>query len=137
MDQERGYVIRCHNLFNGTTIFKGCKEAVYKNKDVMRMEDTYTLTGAKKAMANYKRMSPDDDYQCSLERLEECYIRFDRPERGKYSKLIEMIDAAAKRCDELVKGNDFHNIDKMRINEIKRILYLCKEEFLKKRRKKG
>ena len=137
MDQERGYVIRCHNLFNGKTAFRGRNMEYYEAKDVMRMEDTYTLTGAKKALANYKRISQDDDYQYSLERLEECYIRFDRPERGKYSQLIKMIDAAAKRCDELVNGNDFHNIDKMRINEIKRILYLCKEEFLKKRRKKG
>ena len=31
-DEEKGYVIRCHDLFDGKTWFKGCKNVYQQTK---------------------------------------------------------------------------------------------------------
>ena len=43
------------------TLFKGSKYGYYDNKDVMRMDDTYTFTGAKKVLTSYRNRFEGDE----------------------------------------------------------------------------
>ena len=128
MSDERGYVIRCHNLLDGSTDFRGNKSIFARTKDGFTMGDTYTLSGAKRALSNMRRLCFDPDrYQYSIERLDECYLQhFSDVEKKIYSQ-HQLIEKAKIRLDELWEGNNFDNGDKMRINEIRSILRMLKE----------
>ena len=118
---ENGYVIREHNLFSGETYYKG-KKNYSKTKTGITMCDTYTLKGAKTAITNINlRSRSSDTTQYSIERLDECYIRYDNePQSDEQYK--ENFQHAMKRLNELIDGNDFDNGDKMRINEVRKVL---------------
>ena len=92
------------------------------------MGDTYTLSGAKRALSNMRRLCFDPDrYQYSIERLDECYLQhFSDVEKNIYRQ-HQLIEKAKIRLDELWEGNNFDNGDKMRINEIRSILRMLKE----------
>ena len=44
--------------------------------------------------------------------------------------MMQAIEHAMVRLDELWNGNDFDNGDKMRINEVRRVLNALKEDLL-------
>ena len=131
MNSKKGYVIRCHDLFDGTTDFRGLKGVFTKEKSGLTLEDSYSLAGAKRAISNMYRLNVDPDrYQFSIERLDEFYqptIPLDnQPDKA------ELIERAMRRLDELKESNSFHNGDKMRINEVKDVLRLLKQDVQQK-----
>lgn len=131
MNSKKGYVIRCHDLFDGTTDFRGLKGVFTKEKSGLTLEDSYSLAGAKRAISNMYRLNVDPDrYQFSIERLDEFYqptIPLDnQPDKAK------LIERAMRRLDELKESNSFHNGDKMRINEVKDVLRLLKQDVQQK-----
>jgi hypothetical protein len=133
MKEEKGYVIRCHDLFDGSTDFRGMKGIFSKTKAGLSTGDTYSFSGAKRALANMRRLCFEPDrYQYSIERLDEFY--FSPGEDGEsvrdYPLMKSSIDHAMVRLDELWNGNDFDNGDKMRINEVRRVLRMLKEEMI-------
>ena len=115
---DNGYVIRLHNLHDGKTYYKGKKD-YSKTKSGIGMRDTYTLKGAKIAISTMLTNSGNNDTtQYSIERLDECYpARIEND--SQYDKDFKH---AMKRLEELIDGNDFDNGDKMRINEVRRVL---------------
>ncbi len=123
---EMGYVIRCLDVFDGSVLFRGNKGVFNRNKDVIRLEETYTLSGAKRALANFNKKNTSDNVFYSIEKLSSCYFSEDTiksPDKNTaVTDAIERIDHCFKRLDELIEGNDFHNGDKMRINEVKKSL---------------
>ena len=129
MDEEKGYVIRCHDLLDGSTDFRGMKGVFTRTNDGLAEGDTYTLSGAKRALSNMRRLCFDPNrYQYSIERLEEYYLPSFETKKQDADSQRKAIDHALKRLDELWNGNDFDNGDKMRINEVKRVLRALKEE---------
>ena len=75
MNEDRGYVIRCHDLWTGITDFWGLKGLISPSKSAFSVSDTYTLSGAKRTLTNMRRDCFDPDrYQYSIERLEEYYL---------------------------------------------------------------
>ena len=136
MENEKGYVIRCHNLLEGTTYFRGMKGIIRKTKDGFAEGDTFTFAGAKRALSNLRRLSLDGDmHQYSIERPEEYYLLPVKPKKRDLQFLRESIDHAFKRLDELWDGNNFDNGDKMRINEVRAVLRTLKEDLGKGQRK--
>lgn len=128
--EDRGFVIRHHNLFDGTTYFTGQKGVVSRKKDYFTLGDTYTLSGAKKAVANLRRLQ-DDEFQYSIEMLEECYLWPYKEKTGDNRKEVcDSVEDAMKKLDELCTGNDFHRGDISRINSVRRILRELKKELL-------
>ena len=95
------------------------------------MGDTYTYSGAKKALANMQRMYPDEFY--SVERLSCCYLRLGnkRNSDAERERVFREIDQAMIRLDELWDGNEFDRGDKMRINKAKSVLRDVKEYLLR------
>ena len=129
--EERGFVIRHHNLFDGTTCFAGQKGVVSRKKVYFTLGDTYTLSGAKKAVANLRRLH-DDEFQYSIEMLEECYLWTDKEKTDDNRKRIcDSVEEAMEKLDELCTGNDFHNGDKARVNSVRRTLRELKKELLR------
>jgi len=127
VNSRKGYVIRCHDLFDGSTHFRGLKGIFAETKAGFAAGDTYSLSGAKRAISNMNRLSFDPDrYQYSIERLDSFYIPT-APKESRRDK-AELIEHAMRRLDELTEGNSFHNGDKMRINEVKHVLRVLKEE---------
>lgn len=131
MNSKKGYVIRCHDLLDGTTDFRGIKGVFAREKSGLTLEDSYSLAGAKRAISNMYRLNVDPDrYQFSIERLDEFYqptIPLDnQPDKA------ELIERAMRRLDELKESNSFHNGDKMRINEVKDVLRLLKQDVQQK-----
>ena len=127
---EKGYVIRSVDEFTGRVRYRGKKDKISPQKDALPINDTYSLTGARKALANLQRMYPDTFW--SIERLSCCYINFESqtdPEDEK-KRLLKQIDHAYGRLEELWEGNDFDNGDKMRINEVKAVLIRIKNWML-------
>ena len=130
MSNEKGYVIRCHDLHDGSTYYRGCKELIAQTKAGITVGDTYTLSGAKRALSNLQRLSHDPDHQYSIERLDEFYSSRGIPVRSRdREEQCQRIDHAMKRLDELWNGNYFDNDDKMRINEVRRVLRGLKEDL--------
>ena len=128
--EDRGFVIRHHNLFDGTTYFAGQKGVVSRKKDYFTLGDTYTLSGAKKAVANLRRLH-DDEFQYSIEMLEECYLWPDEERTEDNRKRVCVtVENAMKKLDELCAGNDFHNGDISRINTVRRAIRELKKELL-------
>ena len=75
-------------------------------------------------------MSVDPDrYQYSIERLDEFYYHSAFNRSNDAPNKMELIKKAMQRLDELWAGNDFHNGDKMRINEVKAVLRLLMQEL--------
>ena len=129
MNSKKGYVIRCHDLFDGSTRFIGVKSVIAKTKSGLTAGDTYSLTGARRAISNMYRLSMDPDrYQLSIERLDEFYLHLPTTALNNQPDKSSMIEHAMQRLDELKENNSFHNGDKMRINEVKDVLRFLKQE---------
>ena len=128
---DKGYVIRCVDQFTGRVLYRGSHQKYSYEKDALMPNDTYTISGAKRALANLERMYPDAGFY-SIERRS-CYY-FDYEEhrsKGDYRQSIyDRISHAMKRLDELWDGNDFDNGDKMRINEVRSDLRMIKTILL-------
>ena len=118
---EKGYVIRCVDQINGRVLYRGSRQKYAYKKDALMPNDTYTFSGAKRALANLQRMYPEACFY-SIERLS-CYY-FNLGDSRKISepnqKIYSIISHSMTRLDELWDGNDFHREDKMRINEIRK-----------------
>ena len=131
-EDNKGYVIRRFDRNTGRVTYRGNHQKFSRQKDALRPEDTYTFTGAKKALLNLERLYPDGSFY-SIERLSCYYDDFDSdtPDKKDYrEKIFADIDHAMVRLDELWEGNDFHRGDKMRINEVRAVLKRIKERLL-------
>ena len=128
---DKGYVIRCVDPYNGRVFYRGPKERYVTEKDALMPNETYTISGAKRAKANLERMYPDVSFY-SIERLSCYYLNYsDREKKDDYrSDIYKGIAHAMKRLDELWNGNDFDNGDKMRINEVRSDLRMIKTILL-------
>ena len=130
MNDEKGYVIRCHDLYDGSTDYRGLKGIISKSKSGLSASDTYTISGAKRALANMRRLCFEPDrYQYSIERLDEYYVSTFPSDGRDTDQKIRFIDKAFERLDELWNKNDFDNGDKMRINEVRAVLQRIKEDI--------
>lgn len=131
-DDNKGYVIRCVDRNTGRILYRGSRGKYTAQKDSLRPQDTYTFTGAKKALSNLERMYPDGGFY-SIEKLSCYYYDFDSdtPDKEDYrEKIFADIEHAMVRLDELWEGNEFHRGDKMRINEVRAVLKRIKETLL-------
>ena len=131
-NDNKGYVIRCVNHDTGKVHYRGKSTRYTTQKDSLRPQDTYTISGAKRALSNLQRLHPDAFFY-SIEKLSSYYYDFDSdiPEKRDLKKdIYSDIDHAMMRLDELCEGNDFHNGDKMRINEVRAVLKRIKEKLL-------
>ena len=131
-EDNKGYVIRCVNRDTGRVTYRGSHKKYTRQKDALSPKDTYTFTGAKKALLNLERLYPDGSFY-SIEKLSCYYDDFDSATLDKKDYREEIfadIDHAMVRLDELWEGNDFHRGDKMRINEVRAVLKRIKEKLL-------
>ena len=132
IDDNKGYVIRCVNRDTGRVLYRASHSKKTRQKDTLRPQDTYTFTGAKKALSNLERLYPDGSFY-SIEKLSCYYDDFDSdtPDKKDYrEEIFADIDHAMVRLDELWEGNDFHRGDKMRINEVRAVLKRVKETLI-------
>ena len=132
IDDNKGYVIRCVNRDTGRVLYRASHSKKTRQKDSLRPQDTYTFTGAKKALSNLERLYPDGSFY-SIEKLSCYYDDFgsDTPDKKDYrEEIFADIDHALVRLDELWEGNDFHRGDKMRINEVRAALRRIKEKLI-------
>jgi len=128
---QYGYLIRCVELmFTGRVYYRGTKDAYANEKDAIPPSHTYTLPGARRAVSNLRRMYPNEEY--CIERQSAYYPDDLSPKPSKKKDMIEGIDHAMTRLDELWNGNNFDNGDKMRINEVRNALTKVKEHLLKR-----
>ena len=80
MTTDKGYVIRCLDLFDGSVYYRGMKETFAETKSETPIDKTYTISGAKRALSNVRRLCLDPDrYQYNIERLDEFYVGIKRP----------------------------------------------------------
>ena len=131
-DDNKGYVIRCVNRDTGRVLYRGSHSKKTRQKDTLRPQDTYTFTGAKKALSNLERLYPDGSFY-SIEKLSCYYDDFDSdtPDKKDYrEEIFADIEHAMVRLDELWEGNNFHRGDKMRINEVRAVLKRIKDNLL-------
>ena len=105
MKIDKGYVIRCHDLLDGSTNFRGMKEVFTGKKSEMPVDNTYTLSGAKRALSNVHRLCLDPDrYQYSIERLNEFYVKLESVEEEEYMSLASNAQASpAVRLNNLIQ----------------------------------
>ena len=132
---SKGYVIRCVDSSNGSVIYRGNKDRCSDVRDALKLDETYTLKGAKAALVRLNRKKPEDFY--SIELLGCCYPFFEEKqteeseahvqtevqteeenEKGRQLKqrVMRRIQHSMKCLDELSSVNSF---DKMRISEVK------------------
>ena len=130
-NDDKGYVIRCVDKFSGRVLYRGSHQKYSHQKDALMPNDTYTISGAKRALANLERMYPDADFY-SIERLSCYYFDFEEPrkEDDYRKKIYDRITHSMNRLDELWEGNNFDNGDKMRINEVRSDLRMIKSILL-------
>ena len=132
-DDDKGYVIRCVDSFDGSVSYRGAGSGhkYVRKKDALMPKDTYTISGAKRALANLQRLYPEGKFY-SIERLS-CYY-FDWGENSKEGdyreRIYDWISHSEKRLDELEEKNNFDRGDKMRINEIRYDLRMIKTILL-------
>ena len=127
---DYGFVIRCVELADtGRVFYRGRKGAYTREKDAIPPSQTYNFSGAKRAIANLRKMYPDEQY--CIKRLSIYYPEplFDE-QKATEKNLAPSIDKALTRLDELWEGKD--NGDKMRINEVRRVLMNVKEQLIRK-----
>ena len=55
-EDNKGYVIRRFDRDTGRVTYRGNHQKFSRQKDALRPEDTYTFTGAKKALLNLERL---------------------------------------------------------------------------------
>ena len=55
-EDNKGYVIRRVDRDTGRVTYRGSHQKFSRQKDALRPEDTYTFTGAKKALLNLERL---------------------------------------------------------------------------------
>lgn len=73
---DKGYVIRCVDKISGKVLYRGSHQKYSHEKDALMPNDTYTISGVKRALANLERMYPDDSFY-SIERLSRYnYLKF-------------------------------------------------------------
>ena len=131
---DKGYVIRSVDPFSGEVLYRGLRGLYSYEKDALHPADTYTLSGAKRALANLQKMYPDKEF-ISIERLSCYYVNDSEQEKPSDSRreIYDAIRHAMNRLDELWDGNDFDNGDKMRINEVRADLRRIKSLLLKQK----
>ena len=130
-NDDKGYVIRIVDQLSGRVLYRGNRQNYSSEKDALMPNDTYTISGAKRALANLERRYPDGSFY-SIERLSCYYYGFrDGKREGDYRQgIYDSIEHAMNRLDELWDGNDFDNGDKMRINEVRNDLRYIKTLLL-------
>ena len=52
-DDNEGYVIRCVDRDTGRVLYRASHSKKTRQKDSLRPQDTYTFTGAKKALGSF------------------------------------------------------------------------------------
>ena len=118
---DKGYVIRCVDQISGSVLYRGSHQKYVYKKDSLMPNETYTFSGAKRALANLQRM---DLEAClySIERLSCYYLNLGGSKMisEPNQKIYSIINRSMTLLDELWDGNDFHSGDKMRINEIRK-----------------
>ena len=140
---SKGYVIRCVDSSNGRVVYRGNKYNRSDVRDTLKLDETYTLKGAKAALVRLNRKKPEDFY--SIEMLGCCYPFFEEiqteeseshvqaevqteeeNETGRQLKqrIMRRIEHSMKCLDELSCVDRF---DDMRINEVKYDLHEVKE----------
>ena len=133
---SKGYVIRCVDSSNGSVIYRGNKDRCSDVRDALKIEETYTLKGAKAALLRLNRKKPEDFY--SIELLGCCYPFFEEKQAESTEKetdtqlkqrIMRRIQHSMKCLDELCSGDSF---DKMRISEVKYNLHDIEEILLGK-----
>ena len=105
------------------------------NKDALMPNDTYTISGAKRALANLQNMTSKKapiSFSYSIERLSCYFLPFPEKEGVPNQRIYDQIFNARTRLDELWDGNDFDSGDKMRINEIRNALRYIKDALLER-----
>ena len=129
---DKGYVIRCVDNFSGSVIYRGCNQKHSFEKDALMPNETYTISGAKKALANLQRMCPDSWFY-SIERLSCYYIDFDTSRKvpNRQNVIYEKISHAMAQLDEFWDKHDLDRGDKMRINKVRADLREIKTILLK------
>ena len=55
-EDNKGYVIRSVDRDAGRVTYRGSHKKYTRHKDALRPKDTYTFTGAKKALLNLERL---------------------------------------------------------------------------------
>lgn len=131
MAEDKGYVIRSVDSFSGRVTYQGKREVISEKKDSIRMKDTFTLKGARVTLGNFERKYPD--YFFSIERLSCCYFQDKEiavDKNKERDSMLQDIEEAMRRLDELWDGNDFDRGDKMRINVVRNTLKSITEELL-------
>ena len=120
---SKGYVIRCVDSSNGSVIYRGNKDRCSDVRDALKLDETYTLKGAKAALVRLNRKKPEDFY--SIELLGCCYPFFEEKQVESTEKetdsqlkqrVMRRIQHSMKCLDELSSVNSF---DKMRVSEVK------------------
>ena len=120
---SKGYVIRCVDSSNGSVIYRGNKDRCSDVRDALKIDETYTLKGAKAALVRLNRKKPEDFY--SIELLGCCYPFFEEKQAESTEKetdsqlkqrIMRRIQHSMKCLDEICSVNSF---DKMRISEVK------------------
>ena len=120
---SKGYVIRCVDSSNGSVIYRGNKDRCSDVRDALKLDETYTLKGARLALARLNRKKPEDFY--SIEMLGCCYPFFEEKQAESTEKetdtqlkqrIMRRIQHSMKCLDEICSVNSF---DKMRISEVK------------------
>ena len=132
---EKGYVIRCYDLDTNKVKYRGNHGIVRYNKDALMPNDTYTISGAKRALANLQNMTSKKapiSFSYSIERLSCYFFPFPEKEGVPNQRIYDQIFNARTRLDELWDGNDFDSGDKMRINEVRYALRYIKDALLER-----
>ena len=134
INYDKGFVIRCVDSMSGRVMYRGANKKISFIKDSFREKDTFTISGAWRALRNFERMYPDEAFY-SIEKISSHYfINEDKsnPSKGASDKkaLLEDIEKAMIRLDELWEGNDFDKGDKMRINNVRYALNEIKEYLM-------
>ena len=87
-DDNKGYVIRRVDRDTGRVTYRGNHKKYSRQKDALSPKDTYTLTGAQKALLNLERLYPDGSFY-SIERLSCYYDDFDSDTSDKRKVMVQ------------------------------------------------
>ncbi len=72
---DKGYVIREVDSISGEVLYRGAHGILSYEKDALHPGDTYTFSGAKRALKNLQRIHQDGEF-FSMEKLSCYYINF-------------------------------------------------------------
>ncbi len=124
---DDGYVIRSFDAFRGVALYRGRNHVVSIKKDAIQSRDTYNLTGARKALTSLTNRHQEDMFY-SIERLTSHCPGHDLvPDHREIKDLDKKIALALQRLDELCDNHEFRKGDKMRINEVRKVMKYIRE----------